>query len=149
MARDRHDGNMGRGAIRLELARRFPAIDAWQRQVHQDAARLELAGFRNRFGTRSRLDRTEARLVQVLGVQLPSILVVVHDQHERTGTAVHLLVTVTGAAEWNKHDYGYEGVPDTTLRHGRSRNLLDSGAPPPRRIGRYRDLMGLAASGRS
>jgi len=79
----RDDRNRRRSLVRLQPARRLPAVHDRQRQIHQDDIGLLIDGPLQRLLAVLRFDDVEPRILQVLRVHLARVRIIVDDEHTR------------------------------------------------------------------
>jgi hypothetical protein len=94
VAGQRDDRDVAGPVVRLELARRLPAVHLRQREVHQDDVGQQRRRLLDGLHPVGGLGDPVAGELQVLGVHLPGVLVVLDDEHQRARCS---FVIVSGA----------------------------------------------------
>ena len=89
--------------VGLEAARRFPAVDARQGEVHQDDVGRERARQFNRLSAVGSFGDSEAADQQRLRVHFTGVVVVIDDEHERFHGGGHRRPKYAGGYVMVKH----------------------------------------------
>jgi len=86
---ERHDRHAGRGRMRFDATRGFPAVDAGKRQIHHDDIRPLGHGAFDRVQAVGRLRDSKPGELQVHGVHLARIVVILDDENVRKRRRTH------------------------------------------------------------
>ena len=88
IVRRQSDHGYVRGSVvALQLSRRFPAVHQRQAEIHQHDVRHERGGMGDGLQAVYGFDDFEAAQRELLGIELPKLVLVFHQQNERSLTA--------------------------------------------------------------